>query len=152
MITFSASSSVSPRVRSFNNCSSLILPIAASWMIAALRSRARISGIEPISAWSMMIESHWICAWHLLLPTAFGWNVWTEFPFPTDLEMIYAELSSPFKRTSMLDSAVCSPSVIRRSVTYSLEFFSISTSVSRTVESTPLICAVSSVNTEFSPT
>ena len=32
---------------------------------------------------------------------AFGWKVWTEFPFPTDLETICAELSSPFNCTSI---------------------------------------------------
>ena len=83
---------------------------------------------------------------------AFGWKVCTDSPFPTDLEMICAELSSPFNCTSILDSACCFPSVISRSVTNNFAFFASSTFVSRRVESTPLICDVSSVNTEFYPT
>ena len=65
---------------------------------------------------SMIMEAHWICALHLLFPIAFGWKVCTDSPLPTDLEMICAELSSPFNCTSILDSACCFPSVISRCV------------------------------------
>ena len=47
IMTFSASASVMPSVLSFNSCSSLIRPIAASWMIAASTCFAWISGIDP---------------------------------------------------------------------------------------------------------
>lgn len=74
-----------------------------------------------------------------------------ELPFPTEREIICAEEPLPFIHTSISDSAFWSPSVIRRSSTNSLEFASITTFVVRIVESTPLICTVSSVKTEFSP-
>ena len=50
IMTFSASASVMPSVLSFNSCSSLIRPIAASWMIAASTCFAWISGIDPTCA------------------------------------------------------------------------------------------------------
>ena len=50
IMTFSASASVMPSVLSFNSCSSLIRPIAASWMIAASTCFASISGIEHTCA------------------------------------------------------------------------------------------------------
>ena len=150
-MTPSASSSVIPSVRSFTSCSSLILPMAASWIIAASTCFALISGMELTSAWSMIMESHCTCAWQRFLPTALGWNICLELPFATDLDMICAELPSPFISTIILEVASWFPCVISFSITYSFEFASRYTLFSRTVESTPFIYAVSSVNTEFSP-
>ncbi len=64
-------------------------------------------------------------------------------------EIICAEEPLPFIHTSISDSAFWSPSVIRRSSTNSLEFASITTFVVRIVESTPLLCTVSSVKRNF---
>ena len=80
-IFFSASSSVSPRVRSFTICSPAILPIAASWIREASISPANSSGAAFTLPSPMRMASHSEWPVQRAVPRDF----WNDTPDRNDL-------------------------------------------------------------------
>lgn len=143
IICSSACCSVSPRVISFTICSPAILPIAASWINAASVQFAAISGTAWTLASSIMMASHSVWPLHGALPLTRDMKSCFECSFATEREMIWVPDPSPFRATSKVLFALWQPCVSNRSVTTSVAPAARSAVVSLSVESTPLICAVS---------
>ncbi len=109
-----------------------------------LRNRADFSVIHDnrVALYVSMAEIFTDCSWVKYLPGA-------AFCNGSGYDLCRA--SSPSFLPSYWKLLPGFPCVISFSITYSFEFASRYTLFSRTVESTPFICAVSSVKTEFSP-
>ena len=119
-MTPSASSSVIPSVRSFTSCSSLILPIAASWIIAAstlfcvnLRNRADFCVIHDnrVALYMSMAKIFTDCSWVKYLPGA-------AFCNGSGYDLCRASFTIHFYHH--IGSCFLVPCVISFSITYSL--------------------------------